>query len=142
MTRFALSQIQAQAILDMRLRRIASLERQKIDEEYAQLSDTIARLQALLADPQKVLATVREETLELKRKFGQPRLTEIQSEEARFRLRLVLGARRIQSLAGPLARSRNSQTSRSRDENADRRVGESAADGGLAGASIACRIQE
>ena len=60
--RFGLDTDQAQAILEMQLRRIAALERERIDEEYQQLQQTIAALQSMLSDPGKVLAEVRDET--------------------------------------------------------------------------------
>ncbi len=78
MATFSLSDIQAQAILDMQLRRIAALERQKIEDEYAEVTARIADLEALLADPAKVDAVVKEETLEVKKKYGQKRRTQIE----------------------------------------------------------------
>ena len=80
MEQFGLDQEQAQAILDMQLRRISSLERRKIDEEYQSLTKTIAELQALLGDPAKVLAVVKKETAKLKEDFGDPRRTAISNE--------------------------------------------------------------
>jgi DNA gyrase subunit A len=77
MTEFSLSQIQAQAILDMPLRRLASLERQKILDELAEVNKNIAYLEGLLADPKKILALVKDESKELKNKFGDERRTEI-----------------------------------------------------------------
>ncbi|MBI4298782.1 MAG: DNA gyrase subunit A [Chloroflexi bacterium] len=81
MQQFGLSQLQAQAILDMQLRRIAALEREKIEQEYQELRKTIEELEGILADPQKVLAVVRDETQKLKDDFGDPRRTEIVEEE-------------------------------------------------------------
>ena len=75
--RFGLDEAQAQAILDMQLRRIAALERERIESEYQELQTMIRGLEELLADPAKVLAEVRSETLELKKRFGQKRLTQI-----------------------------------------------------------------
>ena len=80
MEQFGLDQEQAQAILDMQLRRISSLERQKIDEEYQSLTKTIAELQTLLGDPAKVLAVVKEETSKLKEDYGDARRTAISDE--------------------------------------------------------------
>ena len=77
MTEFSLSQLQAQAILDMPLRRLASLERQKILDELAEVHKNIAYLEGLLADPKKILALVKDEAKELKEKFGDDRRTEI-----------------------------------------------------------------
>ena len=83
MQQFSLTQIQAQAILDMQLRRIAALERGRIEEEYQGLVKTIAELQALLADPQKILAEIKKETRKLRKDYGDNRRTEITGEEAR-----------------------------------------------------------
>ncbi len=78
MEEFSLSDIQAQAILDMQLRRIAALERQKVETEFAELSARIAELEALLADPSKIDVVVKEETLEVKKKVGSKRQTLIE----------------------------------------------------------------
>ncbi|MBI2873122.1 MAG: DNA gyrase subunit A [Chloroflexi bacterium] len=82
MQQFGLTEVQAQAILDMQLRRLAALEREKIEEEYRELREKIAGLEALLADPQKVLAVVKEETQKLREDFGDDRRTEIVADEA------------------------------------------------------------
>ena len=74
---FGLSQIQAQAILDMQLRRLANLERKKILDEYAELIKTIAYLEDLLANPRKMLLLVRGDVEELKSKYGDPRRTTV-----------------------------------------------------------------
>jgi DNA gyrase subunit A len=75
--RFNLTQEQAQAILDMRLRRLAGLERLKIDEEYEELIRQIAYLEDLLASPRKILALIRNDLEELKETYGDPRRTRI-----------------------------------------------------------------
>ncbi len=80
MTGFGLSQAQAQAILDMQLRRLANLERRKILDEYAEVVRTIAYLEDLLANPRRILLLVKEEVGELKSKYGDPRRTEISEE--------------------------------------------------------------
>ncbi|MBI2288062.1 MAG: DNA gyrase subunit A, partial [Chloroflexi bacterium] len=80
MTDFSLSQIQAQAILDMQLRRLANLERTKIFEEYAEVLKTIAYLEELLANPRRVLQLIKDEVGELKAKFGDPRRTAISDQ--------------------------------------------------------------
>ena len=80
MVRFDLDERQAQAILDMQLRRLAALERERLEEEYQKLQVEIRRLEDLLASPAKVLAEVKQETLELKEKFGQDRRTMISDE--------------------------------------------------------------
>jgi DNA gyrase subunit A len=81
MSGFGLSQLQAQAILDMQLRRLANLERQKIADEYAELVKTIAYLEDLLANPKRILLLIREEVSQLKESFGDERRTEISEEE-------------------------------------------------------------
>jgi len=81
MTSFNLTQAQAQAILDMQLRRLAALERKKVTEEYTEVLKTIAYLEDLLANPRKVLFLVKEDIGELKIKYGDPRRTEIVEEE-------------------------------------------------------------
>src|SRR5919112_2320250 len=78
-TRFTLSEIQARAILDMQLRRLAALERQQIIDEYNEILKTIAYLEDLLANPHKILLLVRDELLDLKKRFGDARRTEVAS---------------------------------------------------------------
>ena len=75
MSRFGLDQPQAQAILDMQLRRIAALERERLEKEYQELQETIKGLEELLGDPAKVMAEVKTETRDLRKKFGQERRT-------------------------------------------------------------------
>ena len=82
MAKFGLSEIQAKAILDMQLRRLAALERSKILEEYAEVLRTIAHLEDLLANPRKILCLVRDELIELKEKYGDERRTRIVAAEA------------------------------------------------------------
>ncbi len=77
MSRFGLSQIQAQAILDMRLQRLTGLERDKILEEYRKLLERIAYLKSILASPQMVLDIIKQELLEIKAKYANERRTEI-----------------------------------------------------------------
>jgi DNA gyrase subunit A len=81
MSRWHLDELQAKAILDMQLRRLAALERQEILDELEALRKTIAYLEDLLAHPTKVLALVREELVDLKKKFGDPRRTRISMDE-------------------------------------------------------------
>jgi DNA gyrase subunit A len=86
MSGFGLSQTQVQAILDMQLRRLANLERQKILDEYAEVVKTIAYLEDLLANPRRILLLVKEEVGELKSQYADPRRTEISEKEvAEFR---------------------------------------------------------
>lgn len=77
MTKFNLSEKQAQAILDMRLQRLTGLEREKIEEEYANLVKLIGELKAILADEEKLLDIIREELNEIKERFNDERRTEI-----------------------------------------------------------------
>ncbi len=77
MKRFKLSDLQAQAILDMQLRRLAALERKKIEEELAQVKQTIKFLEALLKSPKKILGVISEELGDLKKRFGDVRRTHI-----------------------------------------------------------------
>lgn len=80
-TRFALSEEQAQAILDMRLQRLTGLERDKIEAEYAELQKRIQELRAILADEQLLLNVIREELLEIRNKYGDERRTKIIAAE-------------------------------------------------------------
>jgi DNA gyrase subunit A len=84
MSRFELSQIQAQAILDMRLHQLTNLEREELENEYKDLIKTIARLKGILADTKKVLAIIKEELTEIKEKYGDKRRTEIQASFEEF----------------------------------------------------------
>ena len=84
MERFGLDEPQAQAILDLQLRRIATLERERLEQEYQDLQKTIHGLEELLADPTKVLAEVKKETQALKRKFGEERRTDISDDAYEF----------------------------------------------------------
>lgn len=77
MTQFALSQEQAQAILDMRLQRLTGLEREKIENEYQELMGKISEYRAILADENRISAIVREEITEIKEKYADPRRTRI-----------------------------------------------------------------
>ena len=77
MTQFNLSEKQAQAILDMRLQRLTGLEREKIEEEYVELTKLIAELRAILADEEKILDIIRDELSNIKERFNDERRTEI-----------------------------------------------------------------
>ena len=77
MGRFGLTELQARAILDMQLRRLSALERQKIEDEYKQVQDRIAYLEDLLRSPAKVLALIKEDLLSLAEKYGDKRRTRI-----------------------------------------------------------------
>ena len=78
MAGFSLSEIQANAILDMRLARLAALERERIEQEYQEVLKDIAYLEGLLADPQLIRALIRDDLVDLKAKFGDDRRTRIQ----------------------------------------------------------------
>ncbi|MBI5944776.1 MAG: DNA gyrase subunit A [Chloroflexi bacterium] len=80
MKRFKLSELQAQAILDMQLRRLAALERWKIEEEHKQVRAVIESLEDLLAHPKKILALIKSELVELAEKYGDDRRTQISAE--------------------------------------------------------------
>ncbi len=84
MGRFGLSEIQAQAILDLRLARLTGLERQKIEEEYLELIQLIAELKAILASRARVLQIIRDELLEVRATYADPRRTEIAPEAGEF----------------------------------------------------------
>ena len=77
MERFGLSEIQAQAILDMQLKRLSGLQREKIDEEYNELMKLIAHLKDILSSETLVYDIIKEELLEIKEKYGDERLTKI-----------------------------------------------------------------
>lgn len=77
MARFELSEVQAQAILDIQLRRLAALERQKIEDEYLEVIQNIAYLEDLLANPFQVLYLLHEDIQELKKSYGDARRTHI-----------------------------------------------------------------
>lgn len=79
MDRFQLSEIQAQAILDMQLRRLQGLEKEKIENEYQELLKKIAYYAELLADEHKLMGVVKEELLEIKEKWGDKRKTKIKA---------------------------------------------------------------
>ena len=83
MSRFKLSDLQAQAILDMRLARLAALERQKIEDEYLAVIQLIAELEDILANPGRVLSIIKEELTELKRKYAGDRRTRIVDDSDR-----------------------------------------------------------
>ena len=78
----SLTEAQAQAILDMQLRRLAALERERLEKEYQDLLNTISNLEALLADPARVLTAIKEDAKKLKKRYSDPRRTEIRDEEA------------------------------------------------------------
>jgi DNA gyrase subunit A len=88
MSQFSLSEIQATAILDLRLRALTGLERKRVEDEYADLQERIAELRSILGDPARIDALIREELLEIKSIYGKldDRRTEIIAAEGEFSL--------------------------------------------------------
>jgi DNA gyrase subunit A len=88
MSQFSLSEIQATAILDLRLRALTGLERKRVEDEYADLQERIAELRSILGDPARIDALIREELLEIKSIYGKSddRRTEIIAAEGEFSL--------------------------------------------------------
>ena len=84
MERFGLSDVQAQAILDMRLKTLSGLQREKIEEEYNELMKLIAHLRDILASEKLVFDIIKEELIEVKNKFGDERQTKIVAAEGEF----------------------------------------------------------
>ena len=83
MSRFDLSELQAQAILDMRLARLAALERQKIEDEYLAIIQLIAELEDILANPARVSQIIKDELTELKKKYAGERRTRVADDSSR-----------------------------------------------------------
>jgi len=83
MSRFELSELQAQAILDMRLARLAALERKKIEDEYLAIIQLIAELEDILANPQRVLSIIKDELIDLKKKHAGERRTRVADDSSR-----------------------------------------------------------
>ena len=90
MKRFKLSEIQAQAILDMPLRRLAALERKKLEDERNELIDRVKNLKEILASEERRLAVVVEETLDIKARFADPRRTVIVDAEEGHQARVTV----------------------------------------------------
>jgi DNA gyrase subunit A len=88
--RFKLSDVQASAIVDMRLRTLVGLERQKIEDEYAELIKLIAELQDILKSPRRIAGIVKTEVLDVKKKFGDERRTEIIPAEDEFSVEALI----------------------------------------------------
>ena len=84
MERFTLTDVQAQAIVDMRLRALTGLEREKIENEYAELQKKIAELKAILADENLLLGVIKKELEEIRNKYADPRRTSIGFDESEF----------------------------------------------------------
>jgi DNA gyrase subunit A len=90
MQRFGLTEVQARAILDMRLRALTGLERRRIQEEHADLVERIAELREILADEAKLMALIREELLEVREQFADDRRTEIVPAEGEIDLEQLI----------------------------------------------------
>ena len=86
MDRFGLSDVQAQAILDMRLKTLSGLQREKIEEEYKQLMELIEHLRAILASEKLLFDVMKEELIEIRDKFGDERKTKIVASESEIEL--------------------------------------------------------
>ncbi|HYX86384.1 MAG TPA: DNA gyrase subunit A [Gaiellales bacterium] len=86
MERFGLSEVQAQAILDMRLRALTGLERKRVKDEHADLIERIAELRAILSDEARLMSLIREELIEIRDQFGDQRRTEILPAEGEIDL--------------------------------------------------------
>ncbi len=84
MTQFRLTQVQAQAILDLTLRRLTSLEREKIESEHKEIEETIARLKTILADERELMKLISDELKEIKKEFADERRTQIIEAEGDF----------------------------------------------------------
>ena len=84
MKKFGLSDLQAQAILDMRLARLQGLEREKIEKEYAELMEKIAYYQSILSDENLLMSVIKDELLEIRKKYGDKRRTRITRDESEF----------------------------------------------------------
>jgi DNA gyrase subunit A len=84
MNRFGLSEIQSNAILEMRLSRLTGLERKKVEDEYLEVIQLIERLRAILESPAKVLQIIKEELAEIRERFGDERRTEIVAGSGEF----------------------------------------------------------
>ena len=81
MARFGLDEIQAQAILDMRLKALQGLDREKLENEYRELEEKIAYFKELLADPEKIKGVLKQELIAISDRYGDKRLTEIEDVE-------------------------------------------------------------
>ena len=90
MAHYKLSEIQANAIVDMRLRSLTGLERKKIEDEYEALLKTIAELEDILASPRRIAAIVKTEALDMKKRFGDERRTQIVPAEGEFSVEALI----------------------------------------------------
>jgi DNA gyrase subunit A len=86
MSKFRLTKIQAEAILEMKIRQLTGLRRKEIDDEYLEVIKLIEKLRSVLADINKVLGIIKNEVLDIKRKYGDKRRTQIQAAEVGFNI--------------------------------------------------------
>ncbi|MDR1104497.1 MAG: DNA gyrase subunit A, partial [Endomicrobium sp.] len=86
MNKFRLTKIQSEAILEMKIRQLTGLKRKEIDEEYLETIKLIEKLRSILADPKKILSIIKDESIEIKKKYGDKRRTQIQAAEADFNI--------------------------------------------------------
>ncbi len=87
---YKLSEKQSAAILDMKLQKLTGMERRGIEQEHEEKKEEIRGLQELLADEKKILNVIKEETLELRRKYGQPRRTQVEEGEAEVEIESLI----------------------------------------------------
>ena len=92
---YGLSEKQAEAILNMQLKRLTALERDKIDDEYRELQETIAYLRSILASEEKLMEVIKEELLEIKDKFGDERRTTILNQEVSLEMEDLIEEEKI-----------------------------------------------
>ncbi len=92
---YGLSEKQAEAILSMQLKRLTALERDKIDDEYRELQETIAYLRSILASEEKLMEVIKEELLEIKDKFGDERRTTILNQEVSLEMEDLIEEEKI-----------------------------------------------
>jgi len=86
MSKFRFSKIQAEAILEMRIRQLTGLKRKEIDDEYLATTKLIEKLRSILADPKKVLNIIKDEIFDIKKKYGDKRRTQIRDAETDFNI--------------------------------------------------------
>ncbi len=127
MKKFKLSEIQAQAILDMQLRRLAALERKKIDQEYKELKKIIKGLEALLKSPKKMRGLVTEELIKVKEAYGDRRRTRIISVDGdQKKTALLTSADLLPEKTVWVGVMSNGTVSRTRDDKSPRPSGKEA----------------
>ncbi|MDR3253767.1 MAG: DNA gyrase subunit A, partial [Endomicrobium sp.] len=86
MSQFSLTKVQSEAILEMKIRQLTGLKTREIDQEYLEVIKLIEQLHSVLADPKKVLTIIKEELIDIKKKYGDKRRTQIQAAEADFNI--------------------------------------------------------